>query len=130
MTWDDYNKALLALTMWREARGEGAEGMQAVGCVVRNRVERQSYGDWSQCITAKWQFSSLTAPGDAMLVQWPETGDAPFKTCMLLAEGIYNGTVIDNTDGATHYFNPNVVMPKWASQLTKIKSIGHHVFYK
>jgi len=127
VTWDDYNKALLALTMWREARGEGREGMYAVGCVVRNRVVAN---DWELVMAKKRQFSSLTAPGDAMLVQWPLQGDLPFETAMELAEAIYSGSLPDITEGATHYFNPNVVLPTWAKDMTKIKSIGHHDFYK
>lgn len=127
MNWDDYNQALLALVVWREARGEGSEGMKAVGCVVRNRVKNDT---WTQIISAKWQFSSLTAPGDPMLVQWPVEGDPQFLEAMLLASGIYNGSIPDNTNGATHYFNPSVVLPKWAATMTKVATIGHHVFYK
>ena len=33
MNWLDWDKSLLALVLWREARGEGREGMQAVACV-------------------------------------------------------------------------------------------------
>lgn len=127
MDWDGYNQFLLALTMWREARGEGLEGMKAVGCVIRNRVHN---GTWSEIITAKWQFSSLTAPGDAMLVSWPVQNDIQFLEAMALAGGIYTGVLTDNTNGATHYFNPSVVKPKWAASLTKVASIGHHDFYK
>lgn len=127
MDWGDYNRTLLALVMWREARGEGSEGMKAVGCVVRNRVKNDT---WTQIITAKWQFSSMTAPGDLMLVQWPVEGDSQFLEVMLLADGIYNGAIVDITNGATHYFNPNVVLPKWAASLSKTMTLGHHDFYK
>lgn len=127
MEWPDYNQILLALVMWREARGEGVEGMKAVGCVVRNRVKNDT---WSQIITAKWQFSSLTAPGDPMLVQWPVQGDPQFQEALHLASGIYLNAIPDNTNGATHYFNPKVVLPKWAASLHQVASIGHHDFYK
>ena len=127
MTWDDYNKSLLALTVWREARGEGQTGMQAVGCVIRNRV---ADSDWARVMSAKWQFSSLTAPGDPMLVQWPVYGDASWETAMQVSEGIYTNTLPDITHGATHYFNPSVVLPSWAASMTKVASIGHHDFYK
>jgi hypothetical protein len=128
MTWADWDKAVLALTLWREARGEGQVGMQAVGCVIRNRVTGAL--TYNQVIEKAWQFSSLTAPGDPMLVQWPVQGDVQFEQAMLLAEGIYLKTVPDITNGATHYFNPSVVLPKWAASMTKVASIGHHDFYK
>lgn len=113
--------------MWREARGEGQEGMQAVGCVVRTRAASLL---WDKVICAKWQFSSMTAPGDSQLVAWPGQGDPTWQQAMTLAEGIYAGTVPDNTGGATHYFNPSVVLPSWAEKMEYIKSIGHHDFYK
>lgn len=127
MNWDLYNQFLLALVMWREARGEGLEGMKAVGCVVRNRVRNDT---WSQIITAKWQFSSMTASGDPELAVWPAQDDPQFLQCLNLAPDIYSGKVPDNTNGATHYFNPNVVLPSWATNMTLSATIGHHVFYK
>lgn len=132
--WDDYNQFLLALVMWREARGEGPEGMKAVGCVVRNRVGTSEA--WSVVITAKWQFSSMTAPGDAMLVQWPVYNDPAFLEAMTLAFGIYNGVIVDNTNGATHYRNPATATSKSfqaevdSGRLKQVATIGHHVFYK
>lgn len=127
MTWTDYTKALLALTMWREARGEGSEGMQAVGCVVRNRAKQ---GDWGHVMTAKWQFSSLTASADPMLIQWPKGDDPTFQTAMKLADGIMDNSLPDTTGGATHYFNPNVVLPSWAATMTHTVDIKHHTFFK
>lgn len=127
MTWSDWDKALLALVMWREARGEGREGMRAVGHVVKNRVK---FTEWDKVITAKWQFSSMAAPGDPQLTVWPQAGDLVFELAMSLAEAIYSGEDADNTNGATHYFNPNVVLPTWAAAMTKVASIGHHDFYK
>lgn len=81
-------------------------------------------------MSAKWQFSSLTAPGDPMLIQWPAAGDPQFAEAINLSEQIYSNTLGDNTNGATHYFNPNVVLPSWAASMTKVASIGHHDFYK
>lgn len=129
MTWDDWYKTALALTMWREARGEGRTGMRAVGHVIENRVHT-GMGDWDHVITKKWAFSSMTAPGDPELVLWPDSPDLVFESAMLLAEDIYNGTDPDITNGATHYFNPHVVLPTWAKSMTLVAEIGNHVFYR
>lgn len=128
MTQSDFDKSILALTLWREARGEGMDGMRAVGCVIRNRVTPTM--GWARVIEAKWQFSSLTAPGDPELVLWPLPDDLSWQSAMVLAEGVYNGSLTDNTGGATHYFNPSVVLPKWAATLTKTLDIGNHAFYR
>jgi N-acetylmuramoyl-L-alanine amidase len=129
MTWNDYYKTMLALTMWREARGEGRDGMRAVGHVIRNRVDA-AMGDWDHVITKKWQFSSLTAAGDSQLIVWPDSPDGEFETAMNLAEDIFTNIDPDITVGATHYFNPHVVLPNWASQMKQVATIGNHVFYR
>lgn len=129
MVWNDYYKVMLALTMWREARGEGHTGMRAVGHVIKNRVDA-GQGDWDHVITRKWQFSSLTAAGDSQLIVWPDSPDAQFEDAMLLAESIFTNMDPDITSGALFYFNPNVVLPSWAQSMTKIATIGNHVFLR
>ena len=130
MDWTQYDKVMLALTMWREARGEGAEGMRAVGHVIANRVAMAN-APWDHVITKKWQFSSITAVDDPQLGVWPEQPDATFDTAMQLIDGIYNYTdTPDPTHGATHYFNPHIVLPSWASLMVKVATIGNHDFYK
>lgn len=127
MTQDDFNKSLLALVMWREARGDGAMGMQAVGCVVRNRV---SLGNWSGVITAKWQFSSMSAPGDPQLILYPAPSDPTWRLAMQIAEGVYSGETEDNTGGATHYFATTISVPSWTASMTLTAQIGRQRFYK
>ena len=55
------NIFMLALAIYREARGEDMAGKIAVGCVIRNRVLHPSwYGrTWFECITKPYQFSSF-----------------------------------------------------------------------
>jgi N-acetylmuramoyl-L-alanine amidase len=52
---------LLALAIYREARGEDLAAKIAVGCVIRNRVQHPSwYGrSWFEVITKPYQFSSF-----------------------------------------------------------------------
>lgn len=135
MNFNDYSKALLALVIWREASGEGPEGMQAVGCVVRNRAAKAG-GDYSAVITKKWQFSSMTAPGDGALIRWPAATDKAFETARDIADHIYDGTLPDITGGATSYRNPVTATSESfqkavdSGELVMTRQIGHHVFYK
>ena len=41
-----------------------------------------------------------------------------------------SGKMPDNTGGADHYFNHNIVYPGWALSMTKTVVIGNHSFYK
>lgn len=129
MQWNDWYRIALALVAWREARGEGNVGMRAVMCVVRNRVN-SGMGDWDHVITKRWQFSSMTAPNDPMLVQWPDSPDPQFEAALQMSDGIFDGSTQDITGGATFYFNPHVVLPTWAATMQKVISIGNHDFYK
>lgn len=130
MSWDDWAKAALALVLWREARGESHDGKRAVAHVIRNRVMASHLPDqWEDVIEAKWQFSSMTAPGDGMLVQWPKQPDAAFEDCMKIAENVFEGIDSDNTNGATHYANLSVCDPTWAHTLKQVAVIGHHTFF-
>lgn len=36
----------------------------------------------------------------------------------------------DNTNGATHYFNPRLVKPRWANKMTKTMSTSGHDYYR
>ena len=129
MNWSQYYQFLLALTMWREASGEGVEGMRAVGHVVANEVKVTKL-TWESVILNKWYISSMTAPGDPGTVRWPRYPDNSFVTATELAIEIYQGINTDNTDGATHYFNPHIVLPSWAKYMIKTVTIGNHDFYK
>jgi N-acetylmuramoyl-L-alanine amidase len=132
MNWNAFYKFILALVVWREAGGEGREGMRAVAHVIRNRVLSTKLPDtWDDVIEGKWQFSSMTAPGDGMLVQWPsdKKDGATFGASMEIAESVFNGTDADPTNGATHYANLHLCDPAWAHTLKQLAVIGNHTFF-
>lgn len=127
MTWLDFNQSLLALVLWREAQGEGREGMLAVACVIRNRGHNTALAE-TQAMEAKWQFSSMTAPGDFMLTKWPLPGDKAFEVAMDIVTNL--DTLPDITNGATHYFATSIPAPKWAETMTFLHQFGRQRFYK
>jgi spore germination cell wall hydrolase CwlJ-like protein len=129
MNWGNYYICLIALTAWREARGEGVDGMRAVLHVIRNRVMSQRFGDWAMVCTKKFQFSSMSAPNDPELILWPETGDAQFEQAYQLAVAVFAGTDADNTNGATFYFADSIPAPSWAASMRETVKIGHQTFF-
>ena len=105
MNWTDYAIFMMALTLWREARGDGEDGMRAVGHVIANRRNASFHRDWVAVITARNQFTSMSVHSDPETVLWPVTGDAVFAIAMRLAADIIEGTDPDNTLGAQYYAN-------------------------
>jgi N-acetylmuramoyl-L-alanine amidase len=129
--WKAYQLTLLALVIWREARGAGTQAMTAVGCSIRNRVTRPAWWgkDYIAVITKKWQYSSIAAPADPQLIKYPQTGDLQFDQALLIAEWVLNGTVANPMPGADSYFDDSIKPPKWATPETFVGKIGRISFY-
>lgn len=127
----DPSTDILARTIWGEARGEGAEGMQAVANVIMNRVARPGWwGSDVQSVCLASQQFSCWLPGDPNLVRMVHVtnADPQFSLAQQIAEAAVTGNLSDVTGGATSYYNPSVVNPSWASSMTVTAQIGHHVF--
>lgn len=95
-----------SLCLWREARGEGALGMIAVGCVIRNRVARR-HTSFSIEVMRPRQFTSMSVPTDSQYRLQPKDTDATWKHAQQIADAIIDGKLIDSTYGATLYWNPD-----------------------
>jgi spore germination cell wall hydrolase CwlJ-like protein len=128
--------ALLALAVWREARGEPVDAKNAVSWVVMNRVKANGWFGKGVVgvLTHPWQFSSLTAPGDPNLIRWPNpvdtASDMVWSECLDAAEGAYNGTSVDTTGGAVNYYSVDIAPPSWTMEMTYVGQIGNFKFYK
>jgi len=134
--WPEFQKWCAALCAWREARGEyhatNGDGIRAIIHVINNRAKLKKVS-WTEIVYAKWQFSSMSADNDPQLtrVPSPPIDDAMiFTYCYRVADLVWNNQDSDVTNGATHYFNPSVVLPVWAKDMVKVASIGHHDFYR
>ena len=122
----------LARTGYGEARGEPFIGKVAMMYVVTNRVLA---GKWRNtirevCLQPK-QFSCWNAsdPNRAKLttVSLP---DKRFLECLGVAALVMSKAVPDPTHGATHYYNPAVVSPRWAKSMIETAVIGRHRFLR
>lgn len=118
---------LLALCVWREARGETVRGQQLVAAVVLNRV---ADARWPNTITGvvlqPWQFSAFNVQ-DPNSTRFPLNETEPaWVHCVAAADLARAGSGPDTP--ATHYHVMGLA-PAWADP-TKIVTVeGHHVFY-
>jgi spore germination cell wall hydrolase CwlJ-like protein len=127
----------LARTLWGEARGEGMTGMQAVACVILNRVAvaRRMGGYWwgndvIQVCQKPYQFSCWNRQ-DANYPKLVSVrqDDLHFSWAVKVATRAMLGFLKDETKGATHYHARNI-LPDWAKGKASTAIIGRHVFYK
>lgn len=123
--------ALMALCIWREARGESELGRRGVAWVIYNRVVHNSYfGDSIQTVILKpWQFSSFNEndPNERL---WPADNDQAYLEIQNIATSVLNGTDDDPTDGATSYFDVSIPAPAWAATMKLTLETGRLRFFK
>lgn len=130
-----YRIMLLAIVLWREARGEGRDGMVAVACVIRNRMRAGWYGrSLHRNITAKNQFTSISVAGDPNLRAWPTEDDPTIVTAVEVSDAILYGNAPDITGGALYYEHPAAANSEWfrlnvRERLQVTARIGRQVFY-
>lgn len=126
-------RKLLAIALYGEARGESDLGKAAVACVILNRAKKSGKSIAHE-ILKPFQFSCFL-PDDpnfkilmAMAVSQYNI-DIKFKECERIAT-LFLESCTDFTGGATNYFNPAVVLPSWAKNMTKLFTLGRHEFYR
>ena len=128
-----YELFLLALCIWREARGEILDSKRGVAWVVRNRAAHSSWWgtDVSSVILKPAQFSSFNA-NDPNAVKWPSPQDASWLASLEIASEVLAGAVPDLTGGATYYFDDSIAQnpPAWAAQLEPCAKIGRLNFFR
>lgn len=122
-----------ARTAWAEARGEGAQGMQAVLNVIANRAKTPGW--WGHDVLsvskARWQFSCWNDGDPNQKKALAVTDEDPlFRAALTLAKRAVAGTLPDITGGADSYYALGTPRPRWATNRQPLKVIGHHAFYR
>ena len=118
---------ILGITIWREARGEGAAGMTGVYWVIRNRSAASPHNGWpadlEQVCLQPFQFSCWNS-SDTQRAKYPGVDDPQYKAI----PGFYSQP--DPTGGATAYYDTSIVPPPWARQSEFKTQIGSLKFYR
>ena len=132
---NDSDEVLLARMLFGEARNCSDSEKAAIGYVALNRVQRGRYGNGLRgVILRRNQFSCFNAndPNRERLMDPMRYEHAAFENCLGIARGVLSGNETDNTQGATHYFNPNSASPSWADSMARIGRIdrSRHEFYR
>jgi spore germination cell wall hydrolase CwlJ-like protein len=117
-------------TILNESATEGSAGMQGVANVIKNRSDR-SGASYGSVISAPRQFTGYNG-GQAM----HNYSASQYAEASRIWEGVKNGTLGDNTNGADHYQNVayvdaigNKKGQEWRSKMPVSAVIGQHTFY-
>ena len=126
--FDTDDEQLLALCVWREARGESLAGMTGVANVVMNRCKiapAQGFRhDVRGNVLKPWAFSSFM-PSDPNSQKYPTPGIV-WQNCLAAARA----AMADMTGGAVFYFSPPIKTPPivWGN-VRNTTNIGNLHFY-
>jgi spore germination cell wall hydrolase CwlJ-like protein len=118
---------ILRLLVRGEAEGEDNLGQIAVARTVINRVRSDKWWGTTVCQVSFWphQFSCFWT--DFNLRRGAIDAERRSPTARIV-KNIVAAETTDPVKGAVYYWNPDVVKPSWASRVTIVKQIGHHVF--
>lgn len=129
----DYERALHCMTaaIYYEAANEPQEGQRAVAQVIINRLRHSAYP--KTICGVIWQGSERKTGCQFSFTCDGSLKRAPNQTLWARARGVassaLNGHVATSVGNATHY-HADYVAPYWAPRLTKITTLGRHIFYR
>lgn len=124
---DESQVRCLAENIYFEARGSSRDDQIGVAQVTINRV----LGGWAGDVCAVvWQRNrrgcqfSWTCDGIADRIR----EERAFERAQELAVAVFDGEIADNTNGATHYYNPAKARPRWRHAAYNVQPIGAHLY--
>lgn len=125
------NIVFLALTVWREARGESYTCKLAVAFSILDRVHNPKWwgNDVMSVCFKRDQYSSLTNPGDPNLVAWPQAAEYAWNDSVQASIAAISGTPTNPAPGADSYFDISIAPPYWAKPTDFVIAIGRLRFY-
>jgi spore germination cell wall hydrolase CwlJ-like protein len=115
----------LAAGVYFESKSEPLAGQLAVGQVIANRADSRGRFPSSYCgvLTQRGQFSFVRGG------RWPSVNknSVQWKNAVAVAR-IVDGDLQDSNVGKALFFHARRVSPGW--RLTRVASVGNHVFYR
>ena len=131
---DDFNKngTIVAATILAEARGEGFDGMQAVACVIKQRMIERGKDAATICLQRK-QFSCWNGVTFEELCEnvLKGTPDEITDFAIALAVDLVSGKDFDRKSvGCANHYCTLETYPGWAKGKKPVKVIGRHKFYR
>ncbi len=119
----------LARTLYWEAKGQGANEMEAVANVVLNRLASKNFPD-SVCAVVQ----DGSEQGSCQFSWWCDgrpdhvVEDGPYETAKEVARRTLNGDLDDRTRGAL-FFHHRGVSPGWSRTFTRTAETREFLFY-
>lgn len=120
----------LARNIYFEARGEPYSGKLAVALVTRNRVKSKHYPS-TYCGVVHQRFRDICQFSWVCASNLIIREDRAWKRAQEIArEVLLLGKKHDIIGHDVYHFHAHYVSPKWANSMTRVATIGNHMFYR
>jgi hypothetical protein len=129
--FEQRERRCLAIAIYFEARGEPQRGQVAVGQVILNRVRSPLFPETICGVVYQGQMNpgcqfSFTCDGRTDVPR----NDAQWAQAQKIAKRITAGELWLPEVGYSTYYHANYVRPDWTGDMSRIDTIGRHIFYK
>ena len=128
----------MSMNIYFEAALESTAGKLAVAQVTLNRVKSELYPN-TVCSVVKQgkHYASGFPVRDRCQFSWycdgkhdnPNKGKMWYESMNIATYAMENPTLLDITDGATHYHADYIENPRWAISRHRTLQIDTHIFY-
>lgn len=126
-----FSEQIAVATIAMEARNQDIATQLAVAFTLLNRVRDGRWGSnlASVCL-AREQFSSWnTSDPNRQWLASAQNGDPALLTAAEVLKEAVNGSVVDPSHGATHYYSTDIPPPQWAAKARFLVQRGALRFY-
>ncbi len=129
--FEERERRCLATAIYFEARGEPVRGQIAVAQVILNRVRSPMFPQTICGVVYQGQMHpgcqfSFTCDGQTDTPR----NDEHWALAQSIAKKITAGELWLPEVGYSTYYHANYVSPAWVGDMSKIDTIGRHIFYK
>lgn len=122
----EYEKGVIALACWRAGHKDGAVGMAAVACVIRNRCRDEQFMDSAYLNAISLPEMGCGHEGHDLPQLYPDSREPQFELFMQMIDSVLYGFARDATDGALYYSSgPS----EFTENRTRVSTIGKMTFY-
>lgn len=135
LTGRNFDVAVVTCTLWREARGEGRKGIEAVASVIANRMRERNLSAMEVCLEkgqfSCWRSDEVVTPTSGFFRKDKSNLSAEeskvWDFCLRIAVALVNGRFTPRIS-ANHYYNPSKCRPSWGRKMKSVTVIGRHRF--
>jgi len=117
----------MAKNIFHEAGTEPDEGKYAVAQITINRVKSMRYPNTiCDVVMEPYQFSWANDRS----IRWTRPSGPNWEASFKIAEEVLHSNYRFKGLERSHYYHANYVRPQWARNMTRVATVGNHIFYE